>query len=117
MSLMLLANLCGCALNQEIPDVRVYRELPFGDEPEAIEVWTLKDDYRIVGASEWEEMRPFMLMVPPETWSEIKKGWMRACLMAGQSASINRNACEHQVESVDGFVRDLDNIIKTIMRK
>jgi len=102
---VLLATLLGCGHNQKIPNVAVYRELPFTDAPEALEVWTLRDEYRIVGPEEWEKMRPFMLMIPPETWSEIKKGWLSACRIAGPH-------CSHEVESVDKFVKQLDGIVK-----
>lgn len=111
----LLAGLFGCGHAAKIPNVAVYRELPFSDAPEAIEVWSLTDDYRIVEHNEWEKMRPFMLMIPPRTWAEIKKGWLSACRRAGSSSSLAYQGCTHEVESVDTFVRDLDNIIKTFM--
>lgn len=102
----LLVSLFGCGHNQKIPNVAVYRELPFGPgEDEALEVWTLKDDYRIVEPEEWARIRPYMLMIPPQTWSEIKKGWLSACRIAGPN-------CTHEVESVDKFVKHLDDIVK-----
>jgi hypothetical protein len=102
---MLLVTSSGCGHGQRIPDVAVYRELPFADAPEALEVWTVSDKERIVGPEEWEKMRPFMLMIPPETWSEIKKGWLTACRLAGPD-------CANEVESVDKFVKQLDGIVK-----
>ena len=105
--MILLVSLCvlGCGHAVKIPDVAVYRELPFADAPEALEVWTMSDRERIVPPAEWKEIRPFMLMIPPETWAEIKKGWLKACRIAGPD-------CAHEVESVDHFIKELDDIVK-----
>lgn len=110
-SLKLLVSLCAlsCAsLKTQIPDVAVYRELPFSDSPEALEVWTLRDDYRILPTEVWLEMRPYMLMIPPETWTQIKKSWLKACILAGPD-------CEQEVQSVDNFISGLDSIVKKII--
>lgn len=96
------------SLKTYIPDVAVYRELPFGDEPEALEVWTLRDDYKILPTEVWLEMRPYMLMIPPETWTAIKKSWLKACIMAGPD-------CEQEMQSIDNFIKQLDGIVEKAM--
>jgi hypothetical protein len=109
--LILLVNLLtlvACHSAHKIPDVAVYRELPFDERPEALEVWTVRKDFRILTPDEWEVKRPFMLMVPPETWTEIKKSWLSACILAGDK-------CTQDVYRVDNFVESLDKIIKKIV--
>lgn len=112
MSLMLLASLCvlRCGhLNNQVPDVAVYRELPFLDAPEALEVWTLKDEYQILPPEVWAEMRPMMLMIPPETWTAIKKSWLKACILD------RTGKCEQEANTVDNFVKETDKIVEKIM--
>lgn len=112
---MLLASLFASSCNhlkQQIPNVAVYRELPFADAPEALEVWTLQDDYRILTPLEWEELRPYMLMIPPETWTAIKKSWLKACLLAGDKGG---DTCKDNVHSIDSFLIELDKIVENIV--
>lgn len=107
MPLISLFALVSCQ-SVPIPNVAVYRELPFSDGAEGAEFWTLNDNSRILTPEEWAEKRPYMLMIPPETWSAIKKSWLKACIVAG-------NKCEYEVESIDSFVTDVDKVVENIM--
>lgn len=95
---------CGCS-TVSIPDIPLYRELPFSGK--ALEVYTVSDSYRIVEKTEWENMKPYGLVIMPQGWAEIKKSWLKACAIAGKK-------CEQQMKLVGDFVEYLDDIFENI---
>lgn len=104
---MLLATsfvFVGCS-TVSIPDVPIYKELPFSGK--ALEVYTVSDRYRIMTREEWEPMKPYGLIIMPEGWAEIKKSWLKACLIAGKK-------CEQHVKAVGDFIEYLDDIFEKV---
>lgn len=83
----------------------IYKELPFSGK--ALEVYTVSDKYRILEKSEWDAIRPWGLVIMPQGWAEIKKSWLRACLIAGRQ-------CQQHVEAVGDFVDYLDNLFEKV---
>lgn len=68
---------------------------------------TLEDKNRLVSHDEWMRMRPYMVMIHIDHWSEIKTGWKKACRVAGPECSIT-------LESVDKVIKSLSKVIETI---
>lgn len=50
-----------------------------------------------------------MLMIDAESWTEIKKDWLKACRIAGPD-------CNVAVDSVDSVVKKLDEIASKILK-
>lgn len=61
-------------------------------------------------ADKWKKERPTMIMISAESWSEIRKAWLKACRFAG-------DACNVAVDSVDKIFQELDKILKTVVKK
>lgn len=99
--------LVACATT-EIPNVKVYKEIPFLDAAEGVYVETLSGQEGLVNANDWAAKRPYMLMLDPEGWTEIKKKWLEACRYAGDE-------CNMEVESIDKVIRLLDSIARAVI--
>lgn len=107
MRLGILLVLAACATT-EIPNIRVYKEIPFLDAAEGCYVETLSGDEGLVNEDDWADMRPYMIMIDPRGWTEIKKKWLEACRYAGDE-------CNMEVESIDKVIRLLDDIARTVI--
>lgn len=94
----------GCQ-TANIPNVRVFREIPFVDGAEAVYINSATHEDGWVSAKDWAEKRPFMIMIDPEGWSQIKIQWYEACRYAGEKCNVT-------VDSVDSIVRKLDEITR-----
>lgn len=95
----------GCAHN--VPNIKIYKEIPFVDAPEGVYVETVTHKEGLVPAEEWRKKRVFMLMIEPEGWKVIKDQWYKECRKAGPN-------CNVMVDSIDGLVRKLDKISEGI---
>lgn len=104
-----LLALAACATTT-IPNVRVYKEIPFIDAAEGAYVESLYGAEGIINAKDWAKMRPYMIMIAPEGWSAIKKEWLEGCRYAGSAD------CNMQVDSIDKVIRLLDDIASTVTR-
>lgn len=102
-----LFALLGCATNQ-IPDIRVYKEIPFVDKPEGVFVHTIKPIEGTIAADDWAKLRPFLLCVDDEGWAAIKLNWLKACRMMGKKCNI-------EVDSIDKLIQALDKIARSIL--
>ncbi len=100
---LLLPLATGCVNNQQVPDVQVYKEIPFVDAPEAVYVWTASHKEGLLTAEDYKAKRPYMIMIDPDGWATIKENWLAACLTAGPQ-------CNEKVLSLDSMVRKLDGI-------
>lgn len=83
----------------------IYREIPFADGPEAVYAETLSGKAGVIGPDEYAKMRPFMLMITPEGWLEIKLFIMEQCRRAGAS-------CDTQLNSVSDTLKKLDALVE-----
>lgn len=90
-------------------NARVCAEIPFVDGPEGACVWTVSQKTELVNAADWQKQRPFMLMIDAESWTDIKKDWLKACRLAGPD-------CNVAVDSVDKVVKALDQIAGAILK-
>lgn len=63
----------------------------------------------LIDAKEWATKRPKMLMIDAQSWTEIKKDWLKACRMAGPD-------CNVAVDSVDSVVKALDKIAGAVLK-
>lgn len=101
-SLALLGT--GCA-SVEIPNVKIYREIPFIDGAEAVFLETVTHKTGSLTVEQWAELRPYMIMIEPEGWSAIKGVSYKACRTAGEK-------CNVKVDSVDQLLKRLDSIAR-----
>lgn len=99
----------ACAHKNDIPNVTVYKEIPFLDAPEAAFIETLSHKEGLLGPDAWEAKRPFTLCVDDAGWAQIKLHWLKACAIAGPD-------CNVMVDSVDQLVRQLDQLAKQVLR-
>jgi len=76
------------ACQTTIPNVRIYKEIPFIDAPEAVYVESLTRADGSVLADEWARMKPVMLMIRPEDWKAIKDSWYEVCRKAGSKCNV-----------------------------
>lgn len=83
-------------------------EIPFVDGPEAAFVNVVSRKEGLVSNTEWEAMRPYMIMIHIDDWSEIKQTSYENCRYAGEK-------CNVAVDSIDEAVMKLDRIIKQIV--
>lgn len=67
---------------------------------------------RLIGAAEWKLMRPYMIMIHADYWSEIKKSWLQACRMPGAGQK-----CNIAVQSVDTTINNLNSIVSKMAGK
>lgn len=104
---MILLALVACQTT--IPNVKIHKEIPFLDAPEAVYVESGTWKEGLISAAEWQKMRPTMLMLSPEGWKAIKDSWYKACRKAGDK-------CNSQVDSIDQLIRSLDKITETILK-
>lgn len=100
--------LSSCA-SSPVPNVKVYREIPFKDAPEAVFVETKSHKEGLITAQQWLSIREVVVCVDDNGWATIKQGWLAACRMAGPD-------CDVMVNSVDQLVRKLDGIAKTVIQ-
>ena len=109
MLLISLLLLVSCATN-DIPNIKAYREIPFLDGPEGVYVETVTHNRGTLTPEEWAAKRPYMIMVDPEGWAEIKKSWLKACRMAGSKR------CSTQLQSVADLIQVLDEIASKVIK-
>lgn len=99
---LFLFAITGCS-STSIPDVAVYKDLPFSGK--CLEVWTVSETVRLTEVDECNSLKEKSLLIPPESWATIKKSWISACLKAGTK-------CEQDVSQIDDFITGVDNIVK-----
>lgn len=104
--LSLFTQGCGTV---SVPNVRVYREIPFLDGREGVYVESVTGARGLIGANDWSQKTPYMIMIDPEGWTAIKKSWYQACRMAGKK-------CQQEVESIDSVIRSLDSLAESVLR-
>ena len=105
MLLPILVLLMASCATVKIPNVRLYAEIPFMDGAEGVYVETTSKRQGTISAVDWEEMRPYMLMLSIDDWAEIKKQWLIAC-------KSYQNKCNVAIKSVDSAIKRLDNLLK-----
>jgi len=93
----------------KIPNIRVFKEIPFVDGREGVYVETVTKNFGVVQKDEWAKRIPYMIMLDPEGWTEIKKSWLKACRM------VKDKKCNIEVESVDTVIRKIDDITRSIV--
>lgn len=112
MKLILLAVLIsGCSVKDIVPDVHVYKEIPFVDCPEAVSVSTVTRKEQVLTCEQWKKKRPYVVAIDPEGWEKIKLSWLKACRYGKEKE------CNVALESVDKLITDLDNITRTLVPK
>lgn len=94
----------GCATTN-IPNVRVYKEIPFIDGAEGVYVDSASLEEGELTQEQWQDKRPYLISIDPEGWSAIKAQWYEACRVAGPK-------CNQQVDSIDSLIRRLDDIAR-----
>lgn len=92
-----------------VPNVNVYKEIPFMDAPEGVAITTLTREERLIGAPEWASLQPVLLCVDDKGWAAIHKGWLAACRYAGKK-------CEVEVETVATMIKELDKIAESVYK-
>lgn len=107
MLLGILLILDGCGSLVKIPDVAVYKQLPFSGK--CLEVYTIRDDFRLLNSKECENIVFKSLLITPEAWAEIKKTWLTSCNNVG-------SRCAENPKAIDEFLVELDNIFKGISK-
>lgn len=107
---LLLSLELGCASGGKITNARVCSEIPFVDGAEGACVWTVTQKTELVNATDWAKQRPYMLMIDAESWTNIKKDWLKACRLAGPN-------CNVMVDSVDRVVKALDSLASSVLKK
>jgi len=98
----------ACA-GSPVTNARICAEIPFLDGPEAACVWTVSQKKEFIGAKEWAQKRPKMLMIDAQSWTNIKTDWLKACRKVGAK-------CDVQVDSVDSVIQGLDKISEKILK-
>ena len=106
-ALAILVNLTGCA-GGPVTNARICAEIPFIDGPEGACVWTVTRKSELIGSKEWVAKRPKMLMIDAQSWTEIKKDWLKACRMAGPDCNVT-------VDSVDKTIKALDSMAGAVL--
>lgn len=71
-------------------------------------MWTITRKQELISAAEWKTKRPKMLMIDAQSWTEIKKDWLKACRMSGPD-------CNVAVDSVDKTIKQLDQIAGAVL--
>ena len=102
--------LSACTHGQTVPEVNVYKEIPFIDAPEGVSVSTLHHKEKLYPADEWREISPLLLCVDDKGWAEIKKGWLAACRFAASRGED----CNAKLKSASDVVMALDEIARRI---
>lgn len=105
-----MTSLVLASCQTTIPNVKVYKEIPFIDAPEAVFVESGTWREGLIGPEEWAKKRPLMIMIDPEGWKAIKDQWYEACRKAGAK-------CTSQVDSIVGLIKTLDSISSQIIPK
>lgn len=98
------------ACQTTIPNVRVYKEIPFLDAPEAVYVESSTWKEGFISHADWQKKRPYMLMIDPEGWKAIKDQWYYACRKAGPQG------CSQQIDSIDGLIKWLDHLASVVLK-
>lgn len=93
----------------EITKGEVCKEIPFIDAPEG---YCAQNTYPIrsrhIPANQWAKMRAEALMISPEFYTEIKKGWLKACR--------NDDQCKKELQSLDDIIQKLDALTKSVLK-
>lgn len=117
---MLFATLVVSACATKIPNVRVYKPIPFKcatangvvyECPEAVFVDSLTHKEGWLNTKQTAEKIPYWIALDPEGWTSIKNQWYEACRYAR-----DKNGCTAQVESVDKLIRLLDDIARQMIK-
>ncbi len=101
--LSLSLALAGCAT--QAPNIRVHREIPFYDAPEAVWAETFSGKTGLVDADQYAEMRPYMLMIHVDDWAKLKVFIMEMCRKANAT-------CDTQLDSVSDALIRLDKLVE-----
>lgn len=88
-------------------------EIPFLDAPEGACTNTVTHKAYIVDAPTWAKMRPTMIMLRASDWTKIKKDWLKGCRMLIRDG----DKCNVAVDSIDKAIKQLDQIIGTVINK
>lgn len=97
-------SLSGCASRGSIvTNARICAEIPFIDGAEGACVWSVTQKPELINAADWKKIRPKMLMIDVNSWTEIKKDWLKNCRYVGKECNI-------AVDSVDQVIRMLDKL-------
>lgn len=95
--------LVGCAT--QAPNIRVHREIPFYDAPEAVWAETFSGKTGLVDADLYAEMRPYMLMIHVDDWAKLKLFIMEMCRKSNAK-------CDTQLDSVSDALMRLDKLVE-----
>lgn len=102
----MLAILSSCAHGSPVTSVDPCIEIPFLDGPEGACTNTISHKPYIVPHGEWLAQRPHMIMIHVKHWTEIKKGWLKACRMMIRDG----DRCNVAVTRADLAIKKLMNI-------
>lgn len=83
-------------------------EIPFVDAAEGACTNTVTHKAYLVNAKDWAKQRPTMIMLRAKDWSKIRTEWLKAC--------VGNEDCNVYVYTVDRAVKDLDQILKTVVK-
>lgn len=92
-----------------VPNIEVYKEIPFIDAPEGVGIETLTRKERLISAEEWAAKQPVLMCVDDKGWAAIQKGWLAACRYAGKECAV-------EVETVATMIKELDKIAETVYK-
>lgn len=112
---MLLVILCAsiaCSSKKLVPDIRLYREIPFLDAPEALYVNIASDQEGLLTAEEYEALRPYLLMIDPEGVRDLQLSYIEACRKLGQEAQ-----CSVTANKIQSGIKKLDDIVRKMMER
>jgi hypothetical protein len=97
----------GCGTPVKIPDINVYKEIPFIDAPEGVYHTTTSQKSGIIGHEGWMQIRPVLVCVDSHGWTQIKKSWLEACRYAGKK-------CNEVPESISELIKKLDDFARQV---
>lgn len=63
---------------------------------------TIVNEENLLDGKTWFEIRPYFILVPPNTWSVIKKYIINQCKKT--------NACDQEISSWDRTIETIDNL-------
>ncbi len=97
-----LLSLSSCA-SVEIPNIKVYVELPASRDGYGIETVSKKE--HVIPAETWKEKKKRALYVFSEDWQVLKRTLRKNCIA---------NKCKQAVGALDGLFLAIDDALKKV---
>ena len=92
----------SCA-HVDIPNIKVYVELPASRDGYGIETVTKKE--HVIPAEQWKEKKKRAMYIFSEDWQVLKQTLRANCI---------KNKCRQAVGALDGLFLALDNALKKV---